>query len=548
MEREDWKELFAPHILQRGLACYREGAVETLRREGDVVKAIVLGSQRYRVEIGLKGGNITDWSCDCPYASDGTPCKHLAAVLYGLEDDSREDAPTSGERQTPIREAIQKLDLEQARALLLRLAERDEEAADQIRLAAEPPSKQQIRNWEKRIDRLLSRAAGRYGYIEYDRAWDTMCQLDDLISDTAGQLLTSGCVWEAFSLTGYGFRAAAQCDMDDSDGGLTMLAETCHDLWSTQIDAAGPELRRRMYQWFQDACQISDSLCQELLWKAQQELFHDPEFLEANIAQLDRMIREEQDRRGRGYNRLPQLVTQKLEQMEELGVPLEELRRAKREHWELPNVRRQAIRQLLEEQQYSEAEALLRESKELDQKRPGLVAGYSQELIGLYEETGQPEKLLEELQFQVFQCGQHDLTYINKLKERLTPGQWPELRERILAGQTLYGDLQEELLEQEGLYERLMDQVAALESLSTLDRWEDVLRSRFPERLRDTYIQCLEAQMCLAGDRKQYAAVIAYLKKLRTYPGGRDTELARRWRTAYPRRRSMLDELGKAGY
>lgn len=548
MEREDWKELFAPHILQRGLAYYREGAVETLRREGDVVKAIVLGSQRYRVEIGLKGGNITDWSCDCPYASDGTPCKHLAAVFYGLEDDSREDAPTSGERQTPIREAIQKLDLEQAQALLLRLAERDEEAADQIRLAAEPPSKQQIRNWEKRIDRLLSRAAGRYGYIEYDRAWDTMCQLDDLISDTAGQLLTSGCVWEAFSLTGYGFRAAAQCDMDDSDGGLTMLAETCHDLWSTQIDPAGPELRRRMYQWFQDACQISDSLCQELLWKAQQELFHDPEFLEANIAQLDRIIREEQDRRGRGYNRLPQLVTQKLEQMEELGVPLEELRRVKREHWELPNVRRQAIRRLLEEQQYSEAEALLRESKELDQKRPGLVAGYSQELIGLYEETGQPEKLLEELQFQVFQCGQHDLTYINKLKERLTPGQWPELRERILAGQTLYGDLQEELLEQEGLYERLMDQVAALESLPTLDRWEDVLRPRFPERLRDTYIQCLEAQMCLAGDRKQYAAVIAYLKKLRTYPGGRDTELARRWRTAYPRRRSMLDELGKAGY
>ena len=489
MEREDWKELFAPHILQRGLAYYREGAVETLRREGDVVKAVVLGSQQYRVEIGLKGGNITDWSCDCPYASDGTPCKHLAAVFYGLEDDSRERMSVSGERQTSIREAIQKLDLEQARALLLRLAERDEAAADQIRLAAEPPSKQQLRHWEKRIDRLLSRAAGRYGYIEYDRAWDTMCELDDLLSDTAGRLLASGYVWEAFSLTGYGFLAATQCDMDDSDGGLTMLAETCHSLWSTQIDAAGPELRRRMHQWFQEACRTSDGLCQELLWEAQQELFHDPEFLEANIAQLDRMIREEQDRRGRGYNRLPQLVTQKLEQMEELGVPLEELRRAKREHWELPNVRRQAIRRLLEEQQYSEAEALLRESKELDQKWPGLVAGYSQELIGLYEETGQPEKLLEELQFQVFQCGQCDLTCVKKLKDRTPPDQWPELRARLLTGKTLYGDLREKILEQEGLYEQLMDRVAALESLLTLGRWEDVLRSRFPERMLDTYIQ-----------------------------------------------------------
>ena len=548
MEREDWTELFAPHILQRGLACYREGAVETLRREGDVVKAIVLGSQRYRVEIGLKGGNITDWSCDCPYASDGTPCKHLAAVFYGLEDDSREDAPTCGERQTSIREAIQKLDLEQAQALLIRLAERDEAVADQIRLAAEPPSKQQLRHWEKRIDRLLSRAAGRYGYIEYDRAWDTMCELDDLLSDTAGQLLTSGYVWEAFSLTGYGFQAAARCDMDDSDGGLTMLAETCHDLWSAQIDAAGPELRRRMYQWFQEACQTSDSLCQELLWEAQQELCHDSEFLESNIHQLDRIIREEQASRDGGYSRLPRLVIQKLERMEELGVPLEKLRQAEQEHWELPDVRRRVIRRLLEEMRYSEAESLLRESKELDQKWAGLVGGYSQELIDLYEKTGQTEQLLEELQFQVFQCGQHDLAYVKKLKERISPDQWPELRERLLTGKTLYGDLREELLEMDGLYDRLMDQVAALESLSTLNRWEKVLRPRFPERVRDSYIQCLEAQMRLASDRKQYAAVIAYLKKLRAYPDGRDTELAKRWRTAYPRRRSMLDELGKAGY
>ena len=375
-----------------------------------------------------------------------------------------------------------------------------------------------------------------------------MCELDELLSDTAGQLLTSGCVWEAFSLTCYGFRAAAQCDMDDSDGGLTMLAKTCHDLWSTQIDGAGPELRRRMYQWFQDACQTSDGLCQELLWEAQQELFHDSEFLESNIHQLDRMIREEQASRDRGYSRLPQLVIQKLEQMEELGVPREEIQEAEREHWELPDVRRRVIRRLLEEQRYSEAEALLQESKELDRKWPGLVGGYSQELIGLYEEAGQGEKLLEELQFQVFQCGQQDLTYVKKLKDRIPPDQWLELREELLTGKTLYGDLREELLEQEGLYERLMEQVAALESLSTLNRWEKVLRPRFPERVRDAYIQCLETQMRRASDRKQYAAVISYLKKLRTYPDGRDTELAKRWRMAYPRRRSMLDELGKAGY
>ena len=54
--------------------------------------------------------------------------------------------------------------------------------------------------------------------------------------------------------------------------------------------------------------------------------------------------------------------------------------------------------------------------------------------------------------------------------------------------------------------------------------------------------------MRLSGNRKQYASVIAYLKKLRAYPGRLDAELAERWQAAYPRRRSMLDELQKAGY
>lgn len=241
-------------------------------------------------------------------------------------------------------------------------------------------------------------------------------------------------------------------------------------------------------------------------------------------------------------------MIQKLERMEEPDLPWEEVQQVEREHWDLPDVRRRVISRLLEEKRYTEAEKLLRESKELDREWAGLVSRYSQELIGLYEETGQAEKLLDELQFQVFQCGQRDLTCVKKLKKQLAPDRWPALREELLTGKTLYGDLREELLEQEGLYDRPMDRVAALESLSTLDRWEKVLWPRFPEQVRDAYLQCLEAQMRLASDRKQYAAVISYLKKLRTYPDGRDTELARRWRTAYPRRRSMLDELEKAGY
>ena len=128
MTLKGWKELFAPRILQRGRTYYEEGAVNTIRRAGDVIRATVLGSEPYRVEIALKGERIAGWACDCAYGEDGTPCKHLAAVFYEL-DQMRDDACALVE-QRPLRELIEDLDLETARALLLQLAERDEEAED----------------------------------------------------------------------------------------------------------------------------------------------------------------------------------------------------------------------------------------------------------------------------------------------------------------------------------------------------------------------------------------------------------------------------------
>lgn len=541
-----WKELFEPRILQRGRAYHSQGAVDMVRREGDIIHAIVLGSERYRVAIHLERDEIAGWSCDCPYASDGTPCKHLAAVFYALED-TRGQGTQKEPRQKPLEELVAELDSSQAKILLLRLAQRDEAAAELIRLAAGAPAAPQLRRWETRIDQLLERAAGRDGYISYARAWEAMCALADCLSDAAGQLLSAGFVWEAFSLTGYGFLAAVQYDMDDSDGGLTMLFETCHDLWREQVNAASPEQKRDMYRWFQETGQSGPDLCREFCPEIQWDFFQEPEFLREDIRQLDRMLQAAKARGDSRYE-LSRLAVKKLALMEQLGLPQEEIRQAEEEHWSLPGVRARAIRRLLEDRQYERAEALLLESKELDREWPGLVCGYSEELIALYEDTRQGEKLLEELQFQVFHFSQHDLAYVRKLREHIPADQWPTLRERLLAGHTLYGDLREELLALDGLYDRLLAQVTAWESLSALDRWEAVLRPRFPDRMRDAYIQCMETQMRLSGNRKQYASVIAYLKKLRAYPGRLDAELAERWQAVYPRRRSMLDELQKAGY
>ena len=542
-----WRELFPPHILHRGQTYFEEGAVDSIHRSGDLVEATVLGSELYRVEIGLENGKVADWTCNCPYGADGTPCKHLAAVLYELEGMERESPDEPFPNREDLKTLVERLDLPTARALLLRLAAWDEKTADLLRLAVEPPSEGQVELWKQRIDRLIQQAGDLHGYIDYDRAWDAMCELDDLLTDAAEEYLSCGHTWEAFALTGYALQAAAGCNMDDSDGGLSMIFETCTALWQEQVAAASPEERGRMYRWLQDAALTAPDLCREQMLKAKMTLFHEPEFLQENIRQLDRMIGNQLGRDGNRFDALPQLVLWRLDCAQALGEPQQALETLEKKFWDIPEVRERVIRRLRQEGRQEEAAALLRESKELDRQWPGLVEKYSEELIALYEEAGQRERLLEELQFQVFQCGQQNLTYVKKLKSLIGPDQWPELRERLLAGKTLYGDLGEQLLEMDGLYERLMERVARLESLYSLDRWEAVLLPRFPEQVREAYRRCLDERMRLAGNRRQYAAVIAYLKKLRS-PDGTDRTLAENWRMAYPRRRSMLEELEKAGY
>lgn len=39
--------------------------------------------------------------------------------------------------------------------------------------------------------------------------------------------------------------------MDDSDGGLTMLASDCIDYWNKILKQGGLELKQKIYPWFE---------------------------------------------------------------------------------------------------------------------------------------------------------------------------------------------------------------------------------------------------------------------------------------------------------
>ena len=57
----------------------------------DVIEAVVEGTEYYKVKINYDGRFVLDAYCSCPYAADGNYCKHMAAVLYEIDDDGKDD-------------------------------------------------------------------------------------------------------------------------------------------------------------------------------------------------------------------------------------------------------------------------------------------------------------------------------------------------------------------------------------------------------------------------------------------------------------------------
>jgi hypothetical protein len=107
-----------------------------------------------------------------------------------------------------------------------------------------------------------------------------------------------------------------------------------------------------------------------------------------------------------------------------------------------------------------------------------------------------------------------------------------------------------EILEMDGLYERLFRYATSGKSMVFMDKFAATLGEKRPKETLIFYVDCLREDMKNASNQKRYAELVKRLKPLSGLPGGAEAaaSLAQEWRAAYPRRRAMLEELKKAGF
>lgn len=561
---QGWTELFRRHILDRGESYFDEGAVIELKKTPDGYYAVVEGTEDYEVEIETEGDEIVEMYCTCPYADDGNYCKHMAAVLYKIDEENGKDIPEKenwleihAKETEEIEGIVERIPEEELRTFVKRLARSDREIKSMLLTSyALQIDIKQMNRLRQKVDDIIYRFGGRNRYIDYRNAWDFTNALEGFLYDKVQILIERNCNIQAFEMTNYVFKKLNGIDIDDSEGGITQIANTCYEMWKRILHNSSEEDRNKMYDWFrknQGNSYVNDYL-QDYIDDFLVDEFHDPEMLQEKLESLDRIIEQQENSVESGgmwssHYGYRNNILRRLGIMEELGCSDEEIKEYRKANWKFSEIRKLDIQENIEKGNIGRAVAVLKESKKLDRDYQGLVADYSAQLISIYEKQGDIEAYKNELLFCIFTCGQYDLLYTNKLKKVCTENEWIDYREKILSSRSrdmfCYS-----LMESEGLHERLLKCIGARGSLFVLDQYEKVLKKQFPEQVRDIYILFLSEQAERASDRNRYRQLMHYLKKIKTYPGGKEkaAEIAKNWRASYYRRKAMMDEMRKAGF
>lgn len=553
MKIQNWKKLFAPQILSRGKACYEEGAVESLEIEDDEITATVYGSDLYEVTLWLDRNEVEDMDCTCPYAEDGSACKHEAAVLFSLEEASvpeqlSSSTPGKGRKQVSLADAIAQLSDTSAKALLLEEASHNQELRERIiRQATGAIPSDQVRRWMTEIPKISARYSDRYGYIDYHNSYACICELSSLMEEKVPLLLEAAMPMEAFELINAVYDEAFHTEMDD-DGELSELFFCCRESWLAVLSKANPSQRQRIYDWFVEQFLDGD-------WDYAGDYIDDmlfqydwgPDIAHNAIRLLDEKINRLE--RSKHSYALEYYVKQRLSLMDQMEPNLSDAEAFLEKHRTLPVVRKYLVAKAITDGKTDRAISLLIESKQLDRDKCGLIADYSNQLIALYQKSGNTDALRQELREHLERFGDSKLAHVKLYKPLIPPEQWPAERARLLGLRSMQA-AGAELLAWEEMYPELLNWIMKRGNAHLMDQYAGKLAALYPEEVRLFYLKQLQDQMECADNRSRYRDTANRLKYLTKYIGGKAAaqELADAWKHTYHRRRAMLEELKIAGY
>lgn len=574
----DWQKLFASHILERGYDYYCDGAVENIEIGRDDIRADVVGTEDYEVEISLNDGKVTDMYCSCPYAAGGNNCKHMAAVLYEwtadiMDEDEPEDTDNEdmdndadAESMDLFEPAVTVCDYKKKSAAVEKLvtsAERDIVQAFLVSVLAEDKklllrfrnmvnkcaTKEDVEDYFEQIDEIADRYLGRDHFINYYQAYDFMLELEEIIDKDVRRMIDNGSHISAFHVMNHIFVLLGNVDMDDSGGETSMLAEQIYQLWLELLTKVNAQDKRKMFIWFTTHMDgsVIDYL-EEYIEQIIMEEFKEPEYEQDKLSFMEEMI-EKAEKKDSGWSRdyaVGKWTVTYLKTLEEKNAPEDQLEEICKKYWNNSGVRRYYIDRYFEKKEYDRVLQVLDESIELDKAYRGQVLEYIQKKKEIYRLQGNKSAYIEQLWILVLEQSAGDLDIYKELKAQYSEKEWLIKREELFKKLPPNAHI-DRLYKEEKLYDRLLAYVLKSSGLYAVQSYENVLKKEYPKQILSKYQGEVNKMASCTGNRKHYADLVALLRRMKRIKGGSEIveTIVEEWKIKYRNRPAMMDELSK---
>ncbi len=574
----NWQKLFASHILERGYDYYCDGAVENIEIGRDDLRADVVGTEDYEVEISLNDGKVTDMYCSCPYAAGGNNCKHMAAVLYEwtadiMDEDEPEDTDNEdmdddadAESMDLFEPAVTVCDYKKKSAAVEKLvtsAERDIVQAFLVSVLAEDKklllrfrnmvnkcaTKEDVEDYFEQIDEISDRYLGRDHFINYYQAYDFMLELEEIIDKDVRRMIDNGSHISAFHVMNHIFVLLGNVDMDDSGGETSMLAEQIYQLWLELLTKVNAQDKRKMFIWFTTHMDgsVIDYL-EEYIEQIIMEEFKEPEYEQDKLSFMEEMI-EKAEKKDSGWSRdyaVGKWTVTYLKTLEEKNAPEDQLEEICKKYWNNSGVRRYYIDRYFEKKEYDRVLQVLDESIELDKAYRGQVLEYNQKKKEIYRLQGNKSAYIEQLWKLVLEQSAGDLDIYKELKAQYSEKEWLIKREELFKKLPANAHI-DRLYKEEKLYDRLLAYVLKSSGLYAVQSYENVLKKEYPKQILSKYQDEVNKMASCTGNRKHYADLVALLRRMKQIKGGSEIveTIVEEWKIKYRNRPAMMDELSK---
>ena len=574
----NWQKLFASHILERGYDYYCDGAVENIEIGRDDLRADVVGTEDYEVEISLNDGKVTDMYCSCPYAAGGNNCKHMAAVLYEWtadimdenepEDTDNEDMDDDADAESMdlFEPAVTVCDYKKKSAAVEKLvtsAERDIVQAFLVSVLAEDKklllrfrnmvnkcaTNEDVEDYFEQIDEIADRYLGRDHFINYYQAYDFMLELEEIIDKDVRRMIDNGSHISAFHVMNHIFVLLGNVDMDDSGGETSMLAEQIYQLWLELLTKVNAQDKRKMFIWFTTHMDgsVIDYL-EEYIEQIIMEEFKEPEYEQDKLSFMEEMI-EKAEKKDSGWSRdyaVGKWTVTYLKTLEEKNAPEDQLEEICKKYWNNSGVRRYYIDRYFEKKEYDRVLQVLDESIELDKAYRGQVLEYNQKKKEIYRLQGNKSAYIEQLWKLVLEQSAGDLDIYKELKAQYSEKEWLIKREELFKKLPANAHI-DRLYKEEKLYDRLLAYVLKSSGLYAVQSYENVLKKEYPKQILSKYQGEVNKMASCTGNRKHYADLVALLRRMKRIKGGSEIveTIVEEWKIKYRNRPAMMDELSK---